>query len=380
LSLIRKKPFSEGVYSAKEFQTVIERECFRSDRSRSGFSLMVLPLGDIRSRKRVSLKITKVLTERVRSTDEVGWIGNKCLGVVLPDTPSDRARILAQDLASRIGEGHINGFRIYDYPWNGSNHPSENPTVCPGGVSGAESKLDNSPFLEPKNRGPEEGIAQFLNCGVPKWKRVVDVLGGSVCLILFFPVCLAVGVLIKTVSPGPLFFRQERLGYLGKPFTLWKFRTMAMNTSPGVHEEHLRNLIRSDTPMRKLDDNADDRMIPLGKLIRQLGLDELPQLINVLRGEMSLIGPRPCLEYEASQYEIWHKGRFNVLPGLTGLWQVSGKNKTTHTEMMRLDIHYVRRKSFWLDLRISLMTWPAIMQQALESLYLGKGGKHEKKN
>jgi lipopolysaccharide/colanic/teichoic acid biosynthesis glycosyltransferase len=120
--------------------------------------------------------------------------------------------------------------------------------------------------------------------------------GGSICLLLFFPVGLAVAALIKTVSPGPLFFCQERLGYLGKPFTLWKFRTMAMNTNTGVHEEHLRNLIRSDTPMRKLDDSADARLIPLGKLLRQLGLDELPQLINVLRGEMSLIGPRPCLE------------------------------------------------------------------------------------
>jgi len=207
---------------------------------------------------------------------------------------------------------------------------------------------------------------------------VVDILGGGVCLLLSFPVCLAVAILIKIVSPGPVFFRQERLGYLGRPFTLWKFRTMATNTSTGVHEDHLRNLIRSDTPMRKLDDHADDRVIPFGKLIRQLGLDELPQLINVLRGEMSLIGPRPCLEYEANQYETWHRGRFNALPGLTGLWQVNGKNKTTHTEMMRLDIHYVQRKSFWLDLKITVMTWPAIMQQVLESLSLGKGGKHEK--
>ena len=395
MSVIRKKQFSDAVYSEGEFQAVIQRECSRSDRSGSGFSLMVFPLSYSRSSKRDSLKIAKVLTERVRSTDEVGWIGNKCLGVVLPDTPSDRARILAQDLHSRIGEGHINGFRIYGYPWNGSRHSSENPPVyvkkpeCTprkrgvlhsGDVSGSQSDCDNSQFPEQKNGGSEEGIGHFLNCGFPRWKRVVDILGGSICLLLFFPAGLAVAVLIKTVSPGPLFFRQERLGYLGKPFTLWKFRTMAMNTNTGVHEEHLRNLIRSDTPMRKLDDNADARMIPLGKLIRQLGLDELPQLINVLRGEMSLIGPRPCLEYEAKQYEVWHRGRFNVLPGLTGLWQVSGKNKTTHTEMMRLDIHYVRRKCFWLDLKITLMTWPAILQQALESLSLGKGGKHEKNN
>lgn len=339
---------------------------------------MVLPLRNGSSSRRDSLKIAKVLTERVRSTDEVGWIGNRCLGVVLPDTPSDRARILAQDLHSRIGEGYVNGARIYGYPWNGSGHASGSPPVFPGNASGSESDCDHSQFSEQKDGGADEGIGHFLNCGLPRWKRVVDILGGGICLLLFFPVCLAVAVLIKTVSPGPLFFRQERLGYMGKPFTLWKFRTMAVNAEAGVHEDHLRCLIRSDTPMRKLDDRADARMIPFGKLLRQLGLDELPQLINVLRGEMSLIGPRPCLEYEANQYETWHRGRFNALPGLTGLWQVSGKNKTTHTEMMRLDIHYARRKSFWLDLKITLMTWPAIMQQALESLSLGKGGKHEK--
>jgi lipopolysaccharide/colanic/teichoic acid biosynthesis glycosyltransferase len=380
LSLIRKNHFSDGIYSAREFQAVIQRECFRSDRSGSAFSLMVFTPRDGRSNKRDSLKIATVLTERVRSTDEVGWIGKKCLGVVLPDTPSEQARILAQDLHSRIGEGHINGLRIYGYPWNGYGRPSEDRSVYPSGASESESGQDNPHFAEPRNGDSEEGIGRFLNCGSPRWKRVVDILGGSICLLLFFPVGLAVAVLIKTVSPGPLFFRQERLGYLGKPFTLWKFRTMAMNTNTEVHEEHLRNLIRSDTPMKKLDDNADARMIPLGKLLRQLGLDELPQLINVLRGEMSLIGPRPCLEYEANQYEIWHRGRFNALPGLTGLWQVNGKNKTTHSEMMRLDINYVQRKSFLLDLKITLMTWPAIIQQALESSSLGKGGKHEKSN
>jgi lipopolysaccharide/colanic/teichoic acid biosynthesis glycosyltransferase len=203
-------------------------------------------------------------------------------------------------------------------------------------------------------------------------------LGAAVCLVLFLPVFVAVAVLIEIVSPGPLFFRQERLGYLGKPFTMWKFRTMTMNANTGIHEEYLRSLIRSDSSMRKLDEKADARLIPLGKLIRQLSLDELPQLINVLRGEMSLIGPRPCLEYEAREYANWHRGRFSALPGLSGLWQVSGKNKTTHNEMMRLDINYVRRRSSLLDLKIALMTWPAVIRQALGSLSVRKGAKHAK--
>ena len=378
MSLIRKTDHSGEVYSAKEFQAVIQRECFRSDRSKSRFSLMVIPLNGSGSARKDSLRIAKVLLERVRSTDEVGWVGNKCLGVVLPDTPSDRAHILGRDLLSRIGEGRVNGLRIYGYPWNGAGHSSQSPRDCRVDVPGSESGCALPQFSEPGRGGPEKGIGDLPSCGLPRWKRIVDILGGSVCLLLFLPVCLAVAALIKTVSPGPLFFRQERLGYMGKPFTLWKFRTMALNTNAGIHEEHLRNLIRSDTPMRKLDEHSDARLIPLGKWIRQLGLDELPQLVNVLRGEMSLIGPRPCLEYEAKQYESWHRGRFNALPGLTGLWQVSGKNRTTHTEMMRLDIDYVRRKSFILDMKITLLTWPAILRQALEGFSLGKGDKNEK--
>jgi lipopolysaccharide/colanic/teichoic acid biosynthesis glycosyltransferase len=312
----------------------------------------------------------------------VGWIGNEDLGVVLPDTPTDRARILAQDIHSRIGEDHIDGFRIYGYPRDWSSHSSEQPPVNPCEGSGSQSGREGSQFSGKEKGGrSEREIGYFLKFGVPRSKRLIDILGGSICLVLFFPVFLAVGTLIKIVSPGPVFFRQERLGYLGKPFTMWKFRTMTMNTNTEVHEEHFRTLVRSDTPMRKLDDDADARVIPFGKVLRKLGLDELPQLINVLRGEMSLIGPRPCLEYEANVYKDWHRGRFNTLPGMTGLWQVRGKNKTTLTEMMRMDINYVRRKSFLLDLKITLMTWPAIMLQALESLSLGtKGVQNAKKD
>ena len=142
-----------------------------------------------------------------------------------------------------------------------------------------------------------------------------------------------------------------------------KFRTMHCAAETVSHQSHLQELINSDKPMTKLDANGDARIIPFGKILRSSGLDELPQLINVLRGDMSLVGPRPCVPYEAEKYQAWQKERFNAAPGLTGLWQVSGKNRTTFTRMMELDIEYTRRKSLWLDLKIIFMTIPALLVQ-----------------
>jgi lipopolysaccharide/colanic/teichoic acid biosynthesis glycosyltransferase len=138
---------------------------------------------------------------------------------------------------------------------------------------------------------------------------------------------------------------------------------MVVNADATVHQEHLNHLMNSNIPMVKMDMQGDPRVIPFGALLRSSGLDELPQLINVLRGEMSLVGPRPCLPYEYDRYLPWQKERFNTLPGLTGLWQVSGKNQTTFVEMIQLDIHYARNKTFWLDLKIVLKTIPALIGQ-----------------
>jgi len=173
--------------------------------------------------------------------------------------------------------------------------------------------------------------------------------------------------LVRIVSQGPVLFRQERVGYLGQRFMCFKFRTMYVNADTAVHQGHLDQLMDLDTPLVKMDAKGDPRIIPFGRLLRASGLDELPQLINVLRGEMSLVGPRPCLPYEYNKYQRWQKERFNTLPGLTGLWQVCGKNKTTFTEMICLDIRYARARTLWLDLKILLMTFPAVMVQVLEA-------------
>ncbi|MDE3098007.1 MAG: sugar transferase [Verrucomicrobiota bacterium] len=203
--------------------------------------------------------------------------------------------------------------------------------------------------------------------GIPRWKRALDVTLILLALPFLLPLAVFIGVIIRIISPGPILFRQERVGYLRRTFMCFKFRTMFLGAETSSHEGHLDHLMNSDTPMVKLDARGDKRIIPLGSLLRASGLDELPQLINVLRGEMSIVGPRPCLHYESSKYLPWQRERFNTLPGLTGLWQVRGKNKTTFTEMIQLDIEYARTKSLAMDISILLKTIPAIVTQLLES-------------
>ena len=198
---------------------------------------------------------------------------------------------------------------------------------------------------------------------VPLWKRAIDVTCCLVALPVLVVATVGVAVLTGLASRGPIFFRQERVGFRGQKFNLYKFRTMHVKADVTGHHAHFAELVRSKTPMQKLDAQGDSRLIPGGGLLRASGLDELPQIINVLRGEMSVVGPRPCISYEYEQYSPQHRGRFACAPGLTGLWQVSGKNRTTFEEMVQLDIDYAKRQSPALDLRIIAMTVPAVCGQ-----------------
>lgn len=207
---------------------------------------------------------------------------------------------------------------------------------------------------------------------VPLWKRILDIGLIIVAAPVIVPFCLLIAAGIKLCSSGPVLFKQERIGFRGQPFTCLKFRTMVPGADVGVHQGHLANLMKSDEPMIKLDAHGDPRLIRGGLLLRSLGLDELPQLINVLLGEMSLVGPRPCIVYEYERYLPRHRQRCCTLPGLTGLWQVKGKNKTTFEEMINLDLQYVREKSLWLDLWILAMTAPAVILQAID---IKRGGR-----
>ncbi|MCP4745003.1 MAG: sugar transferase [Desulfobacteraceae bacterium] len=233
----------------------------------------------------------------------------------------------------------------------------------------------NPPWLSNKKINGDESLPFALDAlfikRIPLWKRVFDIICALGALLVLCPLLAAIAVLIKTVSPGPVFFMQKRVGCGGKVFNCLKFRTMDLSADPKVHEKYLAELITSSQancnpgdPMKKLP--KDPRIIKYGFFLRASGLDELPQLINVLQGHMSLVGPRPPIPYEVKRYKHWYKTRFDVTPGLTGLWQVSGKNKLGFNEMIRLDIQYAKKRSLLLDCKILLMTFHAVYLQIKE--------------
>lgn len=210
------------------------------------------------------------------------------------------------------------------------------------------------------------GMPVHSSTPFPTWKRTFDLLCVLITAPMWVPVMIVVSLWIWIVSPGPAFYRQERIGYRGKRFMILKFRSMKVNVATEIHEKHVAQLIQADCPMKKLDLSGDPRLIPGGRMLRALGLDELPQILNVVWGDMSLVGPRPCTPHEFSHYKPWQQERANVQPGLTGFWQVSGKNKTTFSEMIRMDLYYTTNMSLFMDLRIIFKTIPAIVDQAIE--------------
>ena len=196
-------------------------------------------------------------------------------------------------------------------------------------------------------------------------KRITDLIGSAACLIASAPLFLAIAAAVKLTSPGPVLFRQRRMGFSGKEFTCLKFRSMHVHNDPQDHIDYVTKFINGDlhnggsaqTEEAVFKMTDDRRVTPFGRLLRKTSLDELPQLINVIKGDMSLVGPRPPIPYEYEQYEIWHRRRvLEVKPGLTGLWQVKGRSATAFDEMVRLDLQYARERSFWLDLKILLQT------------------------
>lgn len=209
--------------------------------------------------------------------------------------------------------------------------------------------------------------AAAISPNVPRWKRVLDITVIAMGAPAWLPLMLGISAGIKCLSRGPVLFRQERVGLGGRRFVCLKFRSMHTGAKTVAHEKHLSELIQSNRPMTKLD-GRDPRLIPLAWVLRSTGLDELPQLFNVLRGEMSLVGPRPCTPQEYGAYSKAQRTRSGTLPGLTGLWQVSGKNRTTFNEMIDLDICYARTLCLTLDLAIMLRTPVALMVQVAETV------------
>jgi lipopolysaccharide/colanic/teichoic acid biosynthesis glycosyltransferase len=194
---------------------------------------------------------------------------------------------------------------------------------------------------------------------IPLWKRILDLTCVWLSLPFWLPLMVLIAAWIKISSPGHIFFRQLRIGLSGKEFLIIKFRTMKSNVQTQSHEL----LMQANPPMTKLDASGDPRIIPGGRILRAMGLDELPQLLNILQGEMSLVGPRPCTRSEFQRYKDWQKERVNAAPGLTGYWQVNGKTETTFADMINMDLFYAKNMSLRMDLTILLKTLPALMVQ-----------------
>jgi exopolysaccharide biosynthesis polyprenyl glycosylphosphotransferase len=200
-------------------------------------------------------------------------------------------------------------------------------------------------------------------------KRLIDVGAALFVAIIGFPFFLAVALLIKLTSRGPVFYSQKRIGEHGEVFTLFKFRTMRQNSDDSIHREFTRSFIEGRMPNSSLDEKTpsvykltnDPRVTSVGNFLRKTSLDELPQFINILRGEMTIVGPRPPLQYELEHYEEWHKLRLEVRPGLTGLWQVSGRSSVPFDEMVKLDLYYIEHWSLLLDFKIMLRTIPVML-------------------
>ncbi len=192
-------------------------------------------------------------------------------------------------------------------------------------------------------------------------KRGLDILGSLVLLIFFSPLMLIIALSIKRFSPGPIIYKQTRIGKDGHPFTMLKFRSMRLENSPDLHKEYVRELILKNIDPKSLGTEtlkleSDPRITGMGKYLRKWSIDELPQLINVLRGEMSIIGPRPSLPYEYELFNDWQKQRLLIRPGITGLWQVTARNKVCFNDQVRIDLEYIQNMNICLDLKIAFFT------------------------
>jgi lipopolysaccharide/colanic/teichoic acid biosynthesis glycosyltransferase len=364
----RRNAAFHGIHPMGRFRDLIERERSRADRTGICFSLVVFHL---KGRKRDTFQtlyhLTTLLLSRVRTSDEVGWFDRTSLAVIMIGSGEAGAANFGQSVIASLPEGvAVPTVSVYLYPNNregGEQTVSRKENVTEAGSAAATQPIP-AQAAESAALPEDPAMPSVFVRQLPLWKDILDVILSLVALILLSPLFLLIAVYIKIADPGPVFFRQNRIGFRGKKFECWKFRTMKVDNDAAAHEEYLKSLIQGgDQAMIKLDARKDPRIIPLGWILRQSGMDELPQLVNVLRGDMSLVGPRPCLPYEAKEYDQWHAERFDTAPGLTGLWQVSGKNRTTFKEMMRFDVRYSRRMSFWMELQILFKTFPAIAQQ-----------------
>ena len=337
------------------FRGIVLRERKRADRSNQPFAVVMLEMPDEgRTNWRHALEALAAIK---RGTDVLGWLErNRVLGLILPRTDVSNhtaCRALEEcvraELATRIDEPSLARVSIGVHAHRAQQDPAE-PGAAP-----VDQLLGT---LRPRSIRLRAAAAA---------KRVLDVAGSLALLIVLSPLLLIVAALVKLTSSGPVFFRQVRVGEGAKRFTMLKFRTMKVNADDRIHREYVSSLIAA----RKAGGDAaegvfkitnDPRVTSIGRILRKTSLDELPQFLNVLTGEMSLVGPRPPIPYEVEQYKPWHHRRvLDAKPGITGLWQVTGRSRTTFDEMVRLDLRYAKKCSVWTDIKILLATPRAVV-------------------
>jgi lipopolysaccharide/colanic/teichoic acid biosynthesis glycosyltransferase len=349
----RARPPVDDVLPSHHFLNQLEREKRRTDRSRVSLSMVLFRfdhrLGDPLEAVDTLLR---VLCAIKRETDIVGYVSDNLIALLLPDTDEHGTLVLTRKVVARSAD--------LDFSTVAATYPDR---VFEDLKAEHESGHEPSPFFV--------GSLARANEGSYPLKRTLDVIGATVALILLFPLMLVIALAVAVTSPGPVILKQVRLGKRGVPFNLYKFRSMHCNADDRIHRDYVGKLITGDLdsinqggkakPLYKMKD--DPRVTRVGRLIRKTSMDELPQLFNVLRGEMSLVGPRPPLPYEAEKYQSWHLRRvLEVKPGITGVWQVSGRSKTSFDDMVRMDLRYTRTCSLALDLKILIKTVKVVLE------------------
>ncbi len=359
LSIQSTSRHTQHVLSEELFRSALIRERKRADRFDQVFGLLTIELAKGQSSEAAALlqSVAAAISVAMREADLVGWLEKDAvIAVMLPEmiapaadiAPAIEARIV-RDLTARIGSAMMAKLTVRLHVHSGL------------GVNGASAPSGDDPLIaEIQSARRRATVAESL-------KRMLDVAASLGLLVLLSPVLLLIAALVKLTSTGPVLFKQTRIGEMAKPFTMLKFRSMQAQAAPGIHQQFVTEFIKSGGKGQPVGESffkikSDPRITPIGHFLRKTSLDELPQLWNVFRGEMSLVGPRPPLQYELDQYRSWHWRRvLEAKPGMTGLWQVEGRSRTTFDEMVRLDLRYVRTRSLWTDLRILLATPRAVV-------------------
>jgi lipopolysaccharide/colanic/teichoic acid biosynthesis glycosyltransferase len=343
----------------------LAKERLRADREQGVFGLIILRIVDMRDVRPTSIKLAKLLHRRLRETDEKGHLNYGRIGVVLPCTDDEGTQLVLADVLrlASAAQLRIDG-EAFVYPERPSRtserEPQERDDVDAGDrievIDGEPLAGDSQPVAS--RRVTIAAMPRtFFVAEYPRWKRLLDLGGASLGLLFALPFIAIAALIIRWTSPGPAFFAQERIGFLGQRFLIYKLRTMVANAEQLKSELLEQN--ERDGPAFKM--RNDPRITRFGRFLRSTGLDELPQLWNVLIGDMSLVGPRPLPVEEAEQCVSWQRARMDTKPGLTCYWQLAKTRKISFTEWMRLDMRYARARNFWLDTRLIINTFSAVV-------------------